>query len=182
MKRSVINLYLEDLRKIDNSGRLSAMFKSIPSQLSRSARRYVFSNATGKKKSSKDDELLFNLIDSKTVLPCYNTTDPCVSLSLSKDLKSYKLFLTDTGLFVTLMFMDRSVAQNDLYTKLLSDKLPANLGYLYENAMAQVISPSGKELYYHTFEIKKSPLDYEVDFLILKYKSYSNRSKIIRYR
>lgn len=64
VKRSVINLYLEDLRKIDNSGRLSAMFKSIPSQLSRSARRYVISNATGKKKSSKDDELLFNLIDN----------------------------------------------------------------------------------------------------------------------
>lgn len=52
------------------------------------------------------EELLFDLFDSKTVLPCYNSTDPKVSLSSSKDFNSYKLYLSDTGLFVTLMFID----------------------------------------------------------------------------
>ena len=64
------------------------------------------------------------------------------------------------------MFIDRPAAENDIYAKLLSDKLPANLGYLYENLVAQMIAASGRELYYHTWEKKGSTHYYEVDFLI----------------
>ena len=53
-----------------------------------------------------------------------------------------------------------------MYAKLLSDKLPANLGYLYENLIAQMIAASGRELYYHTWEKAGSTHYYEVDFLI----------------
>lgn len=96
---------------------------------------------------------MYELIDSKTVLPCYNSTDPRVSLTDTKDFDSYKLYLSDTGLFVTLMFIDRPVTENDIYAKMLSDKLPANLGYLYENLIAQMIGCIlGRELYYHTWE------------------------------
>ena len=100
--------------------------------------------------------MLYELIDSKIVLPCFNTTDPNVSLADTKDFDSYKLYVSDTGLFVTMMFMDRSVTENDVYAKLLSDNLPANLGYLYENLMAQMIASTGRELYYHTWEKKDS--------------------------
>lgn len=89
--------------------------------------------------------------DSKTILPCYNFTDPGASLPDTKDFDSYKLYLSDTGLFVTLMFIDRPVTENDIYAKLLSDKLPANLGFLYENLAAQMIAAAGRELYYHTW-------------------------------
>lgn len=106
------------------------------------------------------------MIDSKTVLPCYNCTAPRVSLSLSKDLDSYKLYIADTGLFITLMFIDRPITENEIYAKLLSDKLPANLGYLYENLIAQMITASGRELYYHTWKKEKSTHYYEIDFLI----------------
>ena len=64
------------------------------------------------------------------------------------------------------MFIDRPVIENDIYAKLLSDKLPANLGYLYENLVAQMISASGRELYYHTWKKENSTHYYEVDFLI----------------
>ena len=67
---------------------------------------------------------------------------------------------------MTLMFIDRPVTDNDVYAKLLSDKLPANLGYLYENLIAQMIAASGRELYYHTWEKAGSTHYYEVDFLI----------------
>ena len=109
---------------------------------------------------------MYELIDSKTVLPCYNSTNPRVTLADTKDFDSYKLYLSDTGLFVTLMFIDRPVTENDLYAKMLSDKLPANLGYLYENLIDQMIAASGRELYYHTWEKKGSTHYYEVDFLI----------------
>ncbi len=166
VKRQIIKLYEEDFKKLDPSGKLSAIYHSIPAQLSKDGKRYRLSAAVGKRKSSKDEKLVYELIDSKTVLPSYNSTDPRVSLSLSKDLDSYKLYIADTGLFITLMFIDRPVAENELYAKLLSDKLPANLGYLYENMIAQMITASGRELYYHTWEKEESTHYYEIDFLI----------------
>lgn len=166
VKRQIIKLYEDDFKKLDPSGKLSAMYHSIPAQLSKDGKKYRISAAVGKRKTSKDEKLVYELIDSKTVLPSYNSTDPRVSLSLSKDLDSYKLYIADTGLFITLMFIDRPVAENEIYAKLLSDKLPANLGYLYENLVAQMITASGRELYYHTWEKKGSTHYYEIDFLI----------------
>lgn len=168
VKRQIIELYEEDFKKIDQSGRLSAMYHAIPAQLSKGVKRYRVSTALGTRKKAKDDNLIYDLIDSKTVLPCYNYTDPRTSLSLSKDIDSYKLHIADTGLFVTLMFIDRPVTENEIYAKLLSDKLPANLGYLYENVVAQTLASAGRELYYHTWEKEESTHYYEVDFLISK--------------
>ena len=165
VKRQIISLYEEDFKKIDPSGRISALYHSIPAQLSRDIRKYRITTAIGKKSNAKTEELLYELIDSKTILPCYNSTDPRVSLSDTKDFGSYKLYLSDTGLFITLMFIDRPLTENDIYAKLLSDKLPANLGYLYENLIAQMITASERELYYHTWEKTDSTHYYEVDFL-----------------
>lgn len=165
IKRQIISLYEDDFKKIDPSGRISAMYHSVPAQLAKGNRKYRISSATGSKHNTKREELLFDLADSKTVLLCYNSTNPRISLCDTKDFDSYKIYLSDTGLFVTLMFMDRPSAENELYAKLLSDKLPANLGYLYENLIAQIIAASGRELYYHTWEKKGSTHYYEVDFL-----------------
>ena len=172
VKRQIITLYEEDFKKIDASGRLSAMYHSIPAQLAKDTKKYRVASAISKTSTAKTEELLYELIDSKTVLPCFNTTDPNVSLADTKDFDSYKLYVSDTGLFVTMMFMDRAVTENDVYAKLLSDNLPANLGYLYENLMSQMIASTGRELYYHTWEKKDSTHYYEVDFLI------SDKSKI----
>jgi hypothetical protein len=168
VKRQIIKLYEDDFRKIDPTGRISAMYHAIPAQLSKNQKRYRISAALETRKNTKAEELVYDLIDSKTVLLCYNSTDPRVSLADTKDFGSYKLYLSDTGLFVTLLFMDRPVAENELYAKLLSDKLPANLGYLYENLIAQMIAASGRELYYHTWDKEASTHYYEVDFLISK--------------
>lgn len=168
IKRQIIRLYEDDFKRLDPSGKMSAIYHSVPAQLSRNAKRYRLNLALGKRKTSKDDRLIFDLIDSKTVLPCYNVTDPRVSLSLTKNLDSYKLYTADTGLFITLMFIDRLSVENEIYAKLLSDKLPANLGYLYENLVAQMIAASGRELYYHTWERAESTHYYEIDFLTSK--------------
>lgn len=149
------------------------MYHSIPAQFSRDVKRYRLTEATGKRKTTKDEEILQELIDSKTVLAAYNTTDPRVSLTMTKRLNSYKLYVADTGLFISLLFSDRPTLAGEIYTKLISDKLPANLGYLYENAVAQMIAAWRSELYYHTWEKKGSSHYYEIDFLI------ANRTKIL---
>jgi predicted AAA+ superfamily ATPase len=78
------------------------------------------------------------------------------------------MYVADIGLFVTLMFFDKPSVENEIYAKLLSDKLPANLGYLYENLVAQMIAATGRELYYHTWAKKESTHYYEIDFLVSK--------------
>ena len=166
VKRQILTLYAEDFKKIDNTGRLAAMFNAIPAYLSKGMKKYRLTSVLEKRKSASDEELIYELVDSKTVLISYNTTDPRVSLSLTKDFDSFKLYLADTGLFVTLMFMDRPVTENVIYAKLLADKLPANLGYLYENLVAQIIVSRDRELYYHTWEKENSTHYYEIDFLL----------------
>ena len=177
VKRKIISLYEDDFKKIDPSGRISTLYHSIPAQLAKDNKKYRISTALKRRNSTKNEELLYELIDSKTVLPCFNSTDPRISLSNTKDFDSYKLYLADTGLFVTLMFIDRPITDNTIYTKLLSDNLPANLGYLYENLVAQMIACKGHELYYHTFEKEGSSHYYEVDFLV-SYKSKLNAFEV----
>ena len=62
----------------------------------------------------------------------------------------------------------RPSTENEIYAKLLSDKLPANLGYLYENVVAQMLTAAGRELYYHTWKKENSTHYYEIDFLLSK--------------
>ncbi len=167
-KKAILSLYYDDFVRIDPSGRIGMIYNSIPSQLASNRKRFVISNATHKKKTSKDEELFNELVNSKTVLPCFNVTDPSLSLNLTRDLDNFKLYLCDIGLFVTLMFNDSEGNNEDIYVKLLRDKLSANLGYLYENAIAQTLNSNGYNLYYHTWNKKDSTHYYEVDFLFRK--------------
>lgn len=166
IKRQIIKLYEDDFKKIDPSGKISMLYRSIPAQLSKDVKKYRITTALGKKKTNTDENLLYDLVDSKTVSICYNSTDPRTSISQTKDIDSYKMYIADTGLFITLMFIDRPITENVIYEKLLADKLPANLGYLYENVVAQMLTAKGRELYYHTWEKEGSTHYYEIDFLI----------------
>lgn len=166
IKREIINLYKDDLKKIDSTGRTSLIYESIPSQLALKKKRFSLSFATKKRTTLKEQELLSELIDSRIVLICYNVKDPSISLSQTKDLNEYKLYLSDTGLFTTMLFNDESKVYEDIYKKLLSDKLDLNLGYLYENAVAQMIKAANRELYYHTWRKQESTHSYEVDFIV----------------
>lgn len=166
VKREILELYYDDLKKIDASGRITDMYKSVPCQLAGKKKHYAVTTATGKQKTRKDEERLFELIESGLVLPCYNVLNPGVSLSQTKDMNCFKLYLSDIGLFTTMLFHDSQNGIEDIYKKLLSDSLTADLGYLYENVVAQAIKASGRDLYYHTWRKEGSTHSYEVDFLI----------------
>ena len=170
VKRDIINLYEDDFKKIDSSGRLAMMFEAIPSQLNKNKTSYKIQSVIGS--YTKSDEYLLSLIselnDSKVVNIAYHSNDPRVDLSATKDLSTYKVYMGDTGLFVTLLFKNRDFTENIIYEKLLSDKLPVNLGYLYENAVAQTLVANGHKLYYYTFYNETQKRNYEVDFIFSK--------------
>ncbi len=166
IKKGIIDLYKDDFRKIDPRGRISSIFESIPSQLSLQKNRFFINKATKSRKRVKDEEYLADLIDSKTVLLCNNVKDPSIALNLTKDFDSYKLYLADIGLFITQIFNSKETTHENIYSKLLADKLDANLGYIYENAAAILIRSSERELLYHTWKEEGKTHPYEIDFLI----------------
>ena len=168
VKRDILTLYEDDFKKIDSTGRLSLLFDSIPAQLNTNASRYQTSAVLGTESSDRILELIAELKDSKTVLVSYHANDPNAGMSNAKDISRFKLFLCDTGLFTTLMFKDREFTENIIYEKLLSDKLSANLGYLYENVVAQILAANGNELFYYTMMNPVSRHNYEIDFIIAR--------------
>ena len=166
IKREIIALYEEDFGKIDPSGHLTQLFDAIPAELNKNRSRYISSKVIGRQKKETIRELIGQMKDSRTILVSYHTDDPNVGMSATKDLDRYKLYVADTGLFVTLAFQDRDFTDNSLYKKLLSDKLSVNLGYLYENVVAQMLASGGNELFYHTISDAEKKCVYEVDFLV----------------
>ena len=164
-KRKIISLYLEDFQKLDPTGKAERLFQNIPAQLSGNQSRYQPYSVIGDQSENKMIELLQALSESKTTLFSYHCTDPNVGMSLNKDLGRFKIFLADTGLFVTLCFWDKAFTENVIYQQLLGDKLKANLGYVYENLVAQLLASFGNQLFYYTFP-KDEKHNYEVDFLL----------------
>lgn len=168
IKRDILNLYEDDFKKIDPTGKLSSLFDAIPTQLNKNASRYQVSSVLNGERAENILESIAELKDSKTVLVSYHTNDPNAGMSNNKDPGKFKLFLSDTGLFTTLMFKDRDFTENIIYEKLLNDKLSANLGYLYENAVAQILTANGNALFYHTFMNESTRRNYEIDFILAR--------------
>ncbi len=166
VKREIIELYADDFRKIDPTGKATRMFYAIPGQLNKNASRYQISSVIGQGKQDRVEELLQDVEDSQVVLFSHHANDPNVGMSLHEDTNQYKMFMNDTGLFITLAFWDKDVTENIIYQKLLTDKLSADLGYVYENMVAQMLKASGNELYYHTWPTESGKHNYEIDFLL----------------
>jgi len=165
VKRDILHLYQDDFQKIDPSGRLERLYMNIPSQLNKNANRYKPSQILGDVQNEKMQELLHALEDSKTVQFCYHTNDPNIGMSFTEDSSRFKIYCADTGLFITLAFWDKDFTENIIYQKLLSDKLSANLGYVYENLVAQMLAATGNKLFYYSWP-KDGKHNYEIDFLL----------------
>ena len=167
VKREIIQLYLDDFRKMDPSGKLERLFLAIPSQLSSQSTRYRMPEEESNRRLKRERSSFYNLEDSQTVQICRHVNDPKVGLTATIDDDYFKMFTEDTGLFVTLCFFDKQFSENDIYIKLVKGRLSANLGYVYENAVAQALTAMGFNLFYHTFKEKDDEKHYkEIDFII----------------
>ena len=166
-KREIVELYNDDFKKIDPSGKITRLFSAIPSQLSKNASRFQATSVLGRSEDKDTmDELLNDLEDSLTVNFAHHADDPNIGMPMHTSYDQYKLFVGDTGLFITLAFWDKAVTENVIYQKLLTDKLSADLGYVYENLVAQMLTAAGNRLFYHTWPTESGKHNYEIDFIL----------------
>ena len=166
IKREIIDLYEEDFTKIDGTGLAGDIYDAIPENLSSNASRYVLSSAREGMRAEQVRELIPDMLSSFTVNIAYHANNPDVGMALEKDIGRYKLFTSDIGLFITLAFKDKKYTENVIYNKLLFDKLETNLGYIYENVVAQMLVAKGDNLFYYTMNSETSNHLHEIDFLI----------------
>lgn len=171
IKRQILRLYKNDIKKYAGgaTARVSAIYDAIPGQLQKKEKKFVLSALKDEARMREYDSAFFWLEDSKIVNISYNTTAPNIGLQLNEDRTALKCYFCDTGLLISLAFSSRGIVSNEIYQKLMFDKLVVDEGMLMENIVAQMLKAAGNELFFYS-NYDKADADnrMQVDFLIQK--------------
>ena len=168
-KRDILDLYKDDIKKAAKKykSKVSAIFDNLPGFLSTHEKRIVLSEVDKNGTFDRYDEPLFWLGDSMICNLCYKCNDPNVGLALNKNDSYVKCYMGDTGLLVSHAFSENEIMEDRLYKQIMDGKLSLNRGMLYENVIAQMITASGRKLFFYTrYNAEKHRNDIEIDFII----------------
>ena len=171
VKRRILDLYRADIRKYAglHSARVSSVFDQIPAQLQRHERRFTLSDLEEGARQRDYEAALFWLDEAMVVNMCYNATEPSVGLMLNQDRTTLKIYMADTGLLLSQSFGSEELVDEEIYKKILLDKLSFNKGMVIENIVAQMLRSAGHSLFFYSNPTRESAEDrMEIDFLITK--------------
>ena len=171
IKRDIINLYKEDIAKYggEDKNKIQSIFEEIPSQLQRHEKRFTFNSLEKNARYREYSGAFYWLQESMIVNIAYNTTEPNIGLRLNRNSSALKCYIGDTGLLISLAFDEKGLMDEEIYKKILFNKLSFNEGMIMENIVAQMLVASGKKLYfYFNYDKENSENNMEIDFLIAK--------------
>lgn len=171
IKRNILNLYREDIRKYaeDLNLKVEQIFDTIPSQLQKHEKKFNISSLDENARYRNYEGAFYWLNDACLVNIAYNTTEPNIGLGQRIDSNALKCYMADTGLLLSMTFNERSIVNEQIYKKILFDKLSFNEGMLMENIVAQMLVSSGRKLYFFSRNERDNAADtMEIDFLISK--------------
>jgi hypothetical protein len=173
IKRDILGLYRDAISKYAGSSTLKVerMWDAIPAQLSRHEKSYNLSDLDVNARMREYEEPAFWLKDAMTCNFCYNATEPNLGLSFSANHTTFKCYMADTGLLVSHAFDESELAAESIHKRLITGDLSVNEGMLMENVVAQMLTASGRKLYFYS---RANPSDrkerMEIDFLVAKSK------------
>ena len=176
VKRGILRLYREDISKFASGyeEKVYAIFDGIPAQLSRKEKKYRLSSLNKNARFRAYEDSFIWLNEAMVINTSFNATDPNVGLALSADYATQKCYMADTGLLITLTFMDQAFTDNELYKAVLFDRLDINEGMIMENVVAQMLRVNGHKLYFYSRNDNEHRENHmEIDFLITKEKKIS---------
>lgn len=174
LKRNILSLYEDDLKKYDESNRekASVIFKTIPEQLANHNSHFKFSLVDKNARYKNYVDAVNFVAESMMGNECIHVTSPEIILEAYADRSNFKLYMGDTGLLITQIMKNSDEMAEDLYKSIIFDKLGINQGMIIENIVAQMLKARGHDLYFHEFMhgTKESEREkkYEIDFLVVK--------------
>lgn len=178
VKRQILKLYRNDIHKYaDNvENKVTAIFDEIPGQLSKREKKFRLTALEDEARMRSYEDAFFWLSDAKIINCCYNSSEPNVSLRLNEDRTTIKCYMADTGLLLSHTFNARGLMSQEIYQKLMFDKLEINEGMLVENIVAQMLCAKGHRLFFYSSSSEVAEDRMEIDFLIQKGKVTSRHS------
>lgn len=173
LKRRILELYRSDISKYAKGydTKVKSIFEEIPSQLQKHEKKFRLSALKEGARARDYETAFFWLDDAMIINSCYNTTEPNVGLNLNKDTNTIKCYMADTGLLISHAFDANEIVSEDLYRKILLDKLEMNSGMIVENIVAQMLRTAGHKLFFYSnASMTDKDSRMEIDFLIAKSK------------
>ena len=171
VKRQILRLYRNDIKKYAGSAntKVSSIFEAIPGQLQKNEKKFKLADLNDEARMRDYDSAFFWLNDARLANICYNTTAPNIGLQLNEERTTLKCYFCDTGLLISMAFNARGIVQNEIYQKLMFDKLEINEGMLVENIVAQMLRTAGHSLFFYSnYDKEDASNRMEIDFLIQK--------------
>lgn len=179
IKRNILNLYRQDIGKHAEGYHLKveSIFDEIPAQLQKHEKKFKLSAISKDARFRSYEDAMFWLKDAMIINPCYNSTEPNIGLKLNTDFMTLKCYMADTGLLISHSFDEKGIMTEEIYKKILFDKLEFNEGMIIENIVAQMLVSSGHKLYFYSNPSKEDKNSrMEIDFLIAKSKISSRHN------
>lgn len=179
IKRNILNLYRQDIGKHAEGYNLKVerIFDEIPAQLQKHEKKFRLASINKEARFREYEDAMFWLKDAMIMNPCYNSTEPSIGLKLNTDFMTLKCYMADTGLLISHSFDEKGIMTEEIYKKILFDKLEFNEGMIMENIVAQMLVASGHKLYFYSNPSREdSSSRMEIDFLIAKSKISSRHN------
>ena len=181
IKRNILNLYREDIRKYSDELNLKVeqIFDTIPSQLQKHEKKFNISSLDENARYRNFEGAFYWLSDACLINIAHNTTEPSIGLGQRIDNNSFKCYLFDTGLLLSMTFNEKAIINEEIYKKILFDKLSFNEGMILENVVAQMLVANGRKLYFFSRNDRQDSSEtMEIDFLISSNKVTSKHNII----
>ena len=157
--------------------KVKSIFEQLPATLQRHEKKFRLQDIQSSARFREYETSFFWLEESQVVNICWGATEPSLGLRMKMDTQQLKCYMADTGLLISLAFDEKTIVGEEIYKKLLLDKLEINKGMLVENIVAQMLRASGHRLYFYSQYSNVADDRMEIDFLIQK-PTISNRHNI----
>lgn len=179
VKRDILTLYRADIVKhaAGYEMKVESIFDEIPAQLQKHEKKFKLSSLKKEARFRDYEDALFWLDDAMIVNTSYNSTAPDIGLKMNMDRMTLKCYMGDTGLLISHAFDENGIVSEEIYKKLLFDKLEVNKEMIMENIVAQMLAASGHKLYFYSNSSRDDRESrMEIDFLIAKSKISSRHN------
>lgn len=179
VKRSILQVYKNDIAEYASNveHKVKSIFDELPAQLQKHEKKFRLSALESGAAYRDYDDAFFWLSDAGIVNICYNCTAPNIGLRLNMERNTLKCYMADTGLLFSHAFDEKGHVPNEIYQKIIHDKLEINEGMLVENIVAQMLTTAGHKLYFYSNSSRENAEDrMEIDFLTAKSKLTSRHN------